>query len=1034
MFCTNCGKEIADGSVFCTHCGANLAPAPQAAPSPFMQAPTSLSDAPAPVAEAPVVPPVVEAPVVPPVVEAPAAEPVEEPPIFTPAPAPAPEKKEKAKKEKSGKKKFPVALVIILSVVALLIGAIAFVVCKLFPLEVSMIRPDNTVTYNGVISSLDFTITANQPIKEVKYAVNPTDSNNMEEYTDATISGTTFEKKMTVTDITVEPGSVEMYIYVKTIFGEHKEQVTLTCVVGNVAAPDPNSIVQLDEDTKVVCNEIIVTLAEGNNSTKAKNLAQSYGGEVVGAIYILNQYQIRFQDISLYELEEKLEQLQAEECVEYATYNTVIEETAAATPNDPDCGDWNVNEPNGENWHLECIDAPGAWDHQASMSTVKIGIIDSCLNYSHEDLKVNSGNISFLPTDDFPTMQSLLDYYDEWKDAHVCINPPDERCIFCAMKDHGSHVAGIIGAVADNNTGTCGTNWNANLYFTNAWYYTKYGDGQLLAHSTDASLSYNLAVLAMRGCRVINMSIGASEPSVADNDEEKLAARFDRNIKTLEDAGYDFLIVKAAGNTKGGADASNYALNRILTSGENAKKHTIIVANVAHTTIDWTPIDIIPTQYNFATSSHYGDLVDIAAPGTNVYSTILDGYGYMTGTSMAAPVVSGVASMLYGVDSSLTAEQVKNILCENVETYTSKNGKLYPIVNAHIAVESVLDIDNAEEPTPVPEVGFFTGIVQDAATQEIIEDANVIVTNDATGEQYFAAILNNGTYYLYAEAGTYTMEFSAPGYLSETIYNVPISTGVVTYNVLLNMVPDEPSFGWASGHIVDAFDASHIPNATITVMKGIDNRDGEVISTLTADENGYYSLTLDPGNYTLLVTAEGYANSTTSIIVVADRTRDNQDCSMTPVLGEGEMRIVLTWGEYPSDLDSHLVGPTPDGYDFHIAYYEMNYYYDGEKYVNLDVDDTTSFGPETTSVYNGVPGEAYTFYVHDYSNRYDDFSTAIATSGAVVKVYVGGQDHPYTFYAPSGDGTLWAVFSIQDGNIIPINEMSYETTPREVGQ
>lgn len=90
--------------------------------------------------------------------------------------------------------------------------------------------------------------------------------------------------------------------------------------------------------------------------------------------------------------------------------------------------------------------------------------------------------------------------------------------------------------------------------------------------------------------------------------------------------------------------------------------------------------------------------------------------------------------------------------------------------------------------------------------------------------------------------------------------------------------------------------------------------------------------------------------------MVGGGTKSNQDCALIPNLKNGEMRIVLTWGDYPSDLDSHLVGPSPYG-SFHVYYDDKNAYYDGVLYNNLDVDDTDSYGPETTSVYVEVNGE-----------------------------------------------------------------------------
>lgn len=150
------------------------------------------------------------------------------------------------------------------------------------------------------------------------------------------------------------------------------------------------------------------------------------------------------------------------------------------------------------------------------------------------------------------------------------------------------------------------------------------------------------------------------------------------------------------------------------------------------------------------------------------------------------------------------------------------------------------------------------------------------------------------------------------------------------------------------------------------------------------------------------------------------------------------IRIVLTWGETPFDLDSHLVGPGINGGErFHTAFYQRTYYADGtydsnsSKYVaDLDYDDTTSYGPEVTTIHMLRPGEYY-FFVHDYSNGSSATSTEMAHSGATVKVYRGSSGTPINTFNvdPSSSGTYWNVFkltigsggTIEDITIDPIN-------------
>lgn len=152
------------------------------------------------------------------------------------------------------------------------------------------------------------------------------------------------------------------------------------------------------------------------------------------------------------------------------------------------------------------------------------------------------------------------------------------------------------------------------------------------------------------------------------------------------------------------------------------------------------------------------------------------------------------------------------------------------------------------------------------------------------------------------------------------------------------------------------------------------------------------------------------------------------------------IRIILTWGAEPRDLDSHLVGPGVDGGRFHIYYADRNYYNDGsyssdsELYAaDLDYDDVTSFGPEVTTIHTFTPGTYY-FYVHDYTTYSSDTSEIMSYSGATVKVYRGTSNTPIAAYqiSPGKQGVIWNVFqlNIQNGNvrISPINTYSGSVT------
>src|SRR5699024_8475617 len=192
------------------------------------------------------------------------------------------------------------------------------------------------------------------------------------------------------------------------------------------------------------------------------------------------------------------------------------------------------------------------------------------------------------------------------------------------------------------------------------------------------------------------------------------------------------------------------------------------------------------------------------------------------------------------------------------------------------------------------------GQVFDAITDEPIAGATVKIQVE-NGENKTLVANDNGEYETDITIGTHTVTASADGYLaeSETVTIVPDET--TTSDINLYLVAEEfAGEGTASGKISDALTGDGIPDVDIQVVKGSDNPSGEVIETVTTDANGNYSVDLDGGRYTLLISTDGYVSTTKNIVVAGGEERPNQNATITPELAEEETRIVLTWGEKPS--------------------------------------------------------------------------------------------------------------------------------------
>ncbi|WP_416054294.1 tetratricopeptide repeat protein [Pectobacterium versatile] len=140
---------------------------------------------------------------------------------------------------------------------------------------------------------------------------------------------------------------------------------------------------------------------------------------------------------------------------------------------------------------------------------------------------------------------------------------------------------------------------------------------------------------------------------------------------------------------------------------------------------------------------------------------------------------------------------------------------------------------------------------------------------------------------------------------------------------------------------------------------------------------------------------------------------DGMTYAISPVMKSLDgMRIVLTWGENPDDLDSHLIYPGN-----HIYFSHKN-----GRDANLDVDDTDSFGPETITIDKKRLGESYIYAVHDYSNSEKANSLALSASRAKVFVYVGSSQVRSYSVPLNKTGNIWTVFRLNpNGDFEDIN-------------
>jgi subtilisin family serine protease len=288
----------------------------------------------------------------------------------------------------------------------------------------------------------------------------------------------------------------------------------------------------------------------------------------------------------------------------------------------------------GTQWALPTIGAPAGWDAATTGAPVTVAVIDTGIDTTHPDLSgrlwTNPGEIPGNNVDD--DGNGLKDDVHGWNFAD------DNAQLYSAADNetHGTHVAGTIAAQRDNGLGVAGVADNARIM---ALKFLKPGGG----YTSDAMRAIDYAVA--KGARVINASWGGSDYSQPLCDTIQLAG----------DAGV--LFVAAAGND--GAD------NDVTGSWPaNCPAPTLI--SVAATT----------SGDGLATFSNRGAVnVDLGAPGDTIRSTMPgNSYGYKSGTSMAAPHVSGVAAVLLGEEPGLAPWQLKAAIMTGGDAIPSLSG------------------------------------------------------------------------------------------------------------------------------------------------------------------------------------------------------------------------------------------------------------------------------------------------------------------------------------------------------------------------
>jgi len=312
----------------------------------------------------------------------------------------------------------------------------------------------------------------------------------------------------------------------------------------------------------------------------------------------------------------------------------------------------------------------------------------------------------------------------------------------------------------------------------------------------------------------------------------------------------------------------------------------------------------------------------------------------------------------------------------------------------------------------IPSYGSLKSSIIDSVTRNPIENATIYLTSVATNTRTDG--LGN---YMFENLlpGKYRVVIEAEGYGRET-GDITIEEGKVNLFEQV-LVPNEDLVdieGTISGKVQNALNATGISGVTMEIRKGVNVLSGEIIETLTTDSSGNYTLSLKTGSYTVSMKADGYKATSATLVIVGNQTK-KKDLTLSPILADNSMRIILNWGQNPRDLDSHLVKKINGSQKYHIYYRSHNIgrgqspTIEGDQ---LDHDDRYSYGPETVTIQNVDANAVYTYYVHHYFG-----SSSLKNSSAKVEVNYGNQNI-LPFNVPNEDGRYWKVFEIVNGEVI----------------
>jgi subtilisin family serine protease len=531
------------------------------------------------------------------------------------------------------------------------------------------------------------------------------------------------------------------------------------------------------------------------------------------------------------------------------------------------------------------IGSAAAWDVSTGSSEVVLAVLDTGMDLDHPDLAANlwanPGEIAGNGIDD--DGNGYADDMHGW-DMADDDNVPDDT------NGHGTHVAGIAGAVGGNATGLAGVNWSVSLL------PLRIGSTSFTVSSVVEALDYLYALRTEQGVNVVVSNNSYSGEGISEAEQAAIDRQGEAGI----------LFVAAAGNNTTDVDATP------VYPGAHAGSHVINVANSDRA-------DNLSATSNFGASS-----VDLAAPGVEILSTWTgNGSTTRSGTSMAAPQVTGAVALAFAAAPEADAQAVRNALLASVDVVPALSGST--VTGGRLNVGRLLDaltgVAEIELVSPAGNVRLINTSAALRLEAAVTVAAEAFVPEDGVS---WSVVPSTGVTVTLESATAAWVSFAAPG--SYTVKATVLTDGVArtdTRTVTVGSRPVEAGlvaewlFDGEGDTVADSSGQGH----TGTLANGAGRGTG-VDGGAYAGQGGTFEgveIGLMPSLPTVSLSAWVRADSS---VVALPRVIDGQEWALIFALDEVSngwcLKFVRHYANY-ADIWHTPLGSLETGRWFHVA-------------------------------------------------------------------------------------------------------------------